>query len=67
MVILHNFVKDPEYAVLESNNMTQISLFFHDLRYLLEEGKITLDKKKEKKVLDAIKVAQGGFLKSRRC
>jgi DNA repair exonuclease SbcCD ATPase subunit len=62
MGVLNQFVKDPNYLVLESNNLTQISLLLHDLKYLLEEGKITIDKKKEKKVLDAIKVIQEGFL-----
>jgi hypothetical protein len=62
MVALQHFVKDPNYTVLESNNLTQVSLLLHDVKYLLEEGKITMDKKKEKKVLDAIKIVQDGFL-----
>jgi chromosome segregation ATPase len=62
MVSLQHFVKDPNYTVLESDNLTQVSLLLHDVKYLLEEGKITMDKKKEKKVLDAIKVVQDGFL-----
>jgi len=62
MVVLQYFVKDPNYTVLESNNMTQVSLLLYDVKYLLEEGKITMDKKKEKKVLDTIKIVQDGFL-----
>ncbi|WP_455369125.1 coiled-coil domain-containing protein [[Eubacterium] cellulosolvens] len=63
MGTLQDFVKDPSYTVLESNNLTQVSLLLHDVKYLLEEGKITIDKKKEKKVLDTIKVVQDGYLK----
>ncbi len=62
MVTLQRFVKDPNCEVLESNELTQVSLLLHDVKYLLEDGKITLDKKKERKVLDAIKVVQDGFL-----
>lgn len=62
MVTLRHFVKDPNYAVLESNDLTQVSLLLHDVKYLLEEGKITIDKKKERKVLDTIKLVQDGFL-----
>jgi hypothetical protein len=61
-VAIQHFVNDPNYAVLESNNLTQVSLLLHDVKYLLEEGKITIDKKKERKVLDTIKVVQDGFL-----
>jgi DNA repair exonuclease SbcCD ATPase subunit len=62
MFVLQHFVKDPNYTVLESNNLTQVSLLLHDVKYLLEEGKITMDKKKEKKVLDTINLVQDGFL-----
>ncbi|MGB6681242.1 MAG: hypothetical protein WBF08_07980 [Candidatus Bathyarchaeia archaeon] len=62
MVTLQRFVKDPNCEVLESNDLTQVSLLFHDVKYLLEDGKITLDKKKERKVLNAIKIVQDGFL-----
>lgn len=62
MVTLQRFVKDPNCEVLESNELTQVSLLLHDVKYLLEDGKITLDKKKERKALDAIKVVQDGFL-----
>lgn len=62
MVTLRHFVKDPNYAVLESNDLTQVSLLLHDVKFLLEDGKITIDKKKERKVLDTIKLVQDGFL-----
>jgi chromosome segregation ATPase len=62
MFVLQHFVKDPNYTVLESNNLTQVSLLLHDVKYLLEDGKITMDKKKEKKVLDTINLVQDGFL-----
>ncbi|MFC1506049.1 coiled-coil domain-containing protein [Thermoproteota archaeon] len=62
MFVLQHFVKDPNYTVLESNNLTQVSLLLHDVKYLLEDSKITMDKKKEKKVLDTINLVQDGFL-----
>jgi hypothetical protein len=62
MFVLQHFIKDPNHTVLESNNLTQVSLLLHDVKYLLEEGKITMDKKKEKKVLDTINLVQDGFL-----
>ena len=62
MVTLQDFIKDPNYTVLESKNLTKVTVLLHDVRYLLEKGKITIDKKKEKKVLDAIKTIQDGFL-----
>lgn len=62
MVTLRDFVKNPNYAVLESNDLTQVSLLLHDVKFLLEDGKITIDKKKERKVLDTINLVQDGFL-----
>jgi hypothetical protein len=61
MVALQNFIKDPNYAILGSDDLTQASLLLHDVKNLLEDGKITIDKKKERKVLDTIKIVQDGF------
>lgn len=63
LVALRSFVDDPAYKHLDGTDLTHFSLLLHDVGRLLEDDKIVLEKRKKRKALDAIRVAQDGFLK----
>lgn len=63
LVALRSFVEDSTDTLLEKMDLAHASLLLHEIGRLLEDGKIVLEKRKERKALDAIRVAQDGFLK----
>lgn len=60
---LRSLIEDSAYILPENANWTHVSLLLHDIGRLLEDGKILLEKRKERKVLNAIGTFQNGFLK----